>query len=430
MKQFVNKSVLMLSFVAIIFLISLNIFLTLRNNKTIEKNRLLQKQAEDIKVTVSQFAIVIIHNLDLGLRGYALFRKDKYLYPMQFALNDKDSLMIAVEYALGEQNYPLAEFRVLRDSMNAYAKFCLKMKDLFDRRQIGEFERLADLDKGYHVWMQYEAFATKVFEFENRVNDQAKERYQAAMRNNYIIQVVLLLVTVPTLLISGLHTYKRFAYEFRLRTVESEKAVLLSQQNERLEELVARRTEKIHDQNLKLQEQHDEITAQNEEIKAQNDELHSQREGLALQNEELIRSKKQQLELYTQNIAQKTEMIDRISAELELLKSKTFTDIEQVEKFNSILQYNILTEEDWENFKKVFEAVYPNFFAGLRYHFPEITASEMRLSALIRMNLTLKEAAGVLGISAESVKKSRYRLKRKLGLNEEDSLEEFISRMK
>jgi hypothetical protein len=394
-----------------------------------EENRLLQQRVEDIKVTVSQFAIVIIHNLDLGLRGYALFRKEKYLYPMRFALRDKDSLMLVVKRDLEEQKYPLQEFNMLRDSMNAYADFSVHLKDLFDRGEIAEFERLSDLDKGYHLWLQYEIFERNVYAFENKINDEAQARYDTAMRNNYLIQVFLLLVAIPTLLVSGIHTYKRFAYQARLRMLESEKATLLSEQKEHLEKVVRERTHEIQEQNHELQEQHKEIAGQNEEIKAQNDELVLQRETLSAQNQELKRAKKQQLELYTINILEKNEIIERISSELELLKDRSIPEAEQIEKFNAILQHSILTNDDWEAFKKTIEAVYPNFFASLRYRFTEITASELRLAALIKMNLTLREAANVLGISAESVKKSRYRLKKKFELKEEESLEEFIKRV-
>ncbi|HET9433765.1 MAG TPA: hypothetical protein VFO37_08415, partial [Chitinophagaceae bacterium] len=99
---------------------------------------------------------------------------------------------------------------------------------------------------------------------------------------------------------------------------------------------------------------------------------------------------------------------------------------EQVQNFSKVLHSTILTDDDWEQFKKAFESVYPNFFATLRFRFVDITAAELRLAALIKMNLSLKEAANTLGISADSVKKSRYRLKKKIVLSEEDSLEEFI----
>ena len=138
-----------------------------------------------------------------------------------------------------------------------------------------------------------------------------------------------------------------------------------------------------------------------------------------------MESKKQQLQLYSKNLLEKSDLVQKLSEEIESLKQKS-SDEEQVKNFSRVLNSTILTDEDWERFKKTFQEVYPNFFATLRFKFPEITASELRLSALIKMNLSLKEAASTLGISAESVKKSRYRLKKKIALREDESLEEFI----
>lgn len=414
------------SVVLISVLLLLNIALTRSNNRIIEENRNLQKQAESVKVTVSQFAIVIIHNLDLGLRSYALYNDEKYLYPLKFALEDKDSLMSRVEIVLSEQNYPMDEFYQLRDSINGYATLCVEMLRLVREEKWQEFYRLSDLDKGYLLWLQYERFNQKVVQFEDEVNARALARFEAAVRNNYLLQVLLLLICVPTLVIVGIQAGKKFLLQIRLKDAEQEKLELLSAQNKLLESTVAERTKEVQAKNLELQEQFQEITSQNEEIMAQNDELSRQRTELASQNELLAESKRHQLLVYKQSLLEKSEMINRITAELDTLRKTFQPDHEQIQKFNNILHATILTDEDWERFKKTFQEVYPNFFAFLRFRFPAITASELRLAALIKMNLSLKEAASTLGISASSVKKSRYRLKIRLGLKDEESLEEFI----
>ncbi|MBA4054854.1 MAG: hypothetical protein C0490_09095, partial [Marivirga sp.] len=357
------KSILAVTIIVITSLLILNVVATHYNNTIIEKNRQLQRQAEEIKVTVSQFAIVIIHNLDLGLRGYALFKDDKYLFPMKFALEDKDSILHVVEASLASQNYPLEEFYRLRDSINAYVVLTYELKELFDKNELDEFFRLGDQDKGYHLWLQYERFARKVYAFENSINAEARDKYQAALRNNYFIQIALLLISVPTLLFTAFHTHKKMAIEIELRESEEEKASILATQNIKLEEIVTIRTKEIQEQNRTLQIQHEEITAQNEEITSQNDELHRHREELAAQNVALMESKKQQLEIYTKRLIEKSEIIDRISVELELLKSKSNDEQDQVRKFSDILNSHILTDDDWEKFKRTFEEFYPNFFA-------------------------------------------------------------------
>ncbi len=228
------------------------------------------------------------------------------------------------------------------------------------------------------------------------------------------------------MLITAYHSHKKFIYEVQLRKAEEETAIYLMTQKEQLEQAVAERTKEIQNINRALQEQHQEISAQNEEITAQNDELNRHREELALQYQAVVASKKRQLEMFSQNLIEKSEIIDQLTHEIESLKRTHNSDSEQVKNFSKVLNSTILTDEDWEQFKKTFEEVYPNFFASLRYRFPDITASELRLSALIKLNLSLKEAANTLGISSESVKKSRYRLKKKIALQEEDSLEEFV----
>ncbi len=422
----IGISLIRIAVATITTLLVLHFILTRNNNEIIKHNRLLQQQAEQIKVTASQFAIIIIHNLDLGLRSYALFNEEKYLYPLNVAIKEKDSILNTMEQALKKQAYPLDEFYTLRDSVNSYADLNLKLLDLFRNNQLVEFRRLANQDRGYRLWLQYEKFAEKVYQFEDEIGSKAQMRYRKASQNNFLIQVILFFISVPTLVITAYLSHKKITYEIKLRRAEEEKAVYLLTQKEKLEQAVQERTKEIQDVNRLLQQQHEEISAQNEEISAQNDELNDHREELASQNKALHESKKQQLVMYSQILVEKSELISQLSDEIESLRKSHTDEDEQVKNFNKVLNSTILTEDDWEKFKKAFEEVYPNFFASLRYRFPDITAAELRLSALIKLNLTLKEAANTLGISSESVKKSRYRLKKKIALQEDDSLEEFI----
>lgn len=142
-----------------------------------------------------------------------------------------------------------------------------------------------------------------------------------------------------------------------------------------------------------------------------------------------LESKRQLLDFYTHNLREKSEMMDKVNEELETLKQKFVEEDTEIDKFNKILHAAILTDEDWENFKKAFEEVYPRFFAKLRYHYPDITVAELRLSALIKLKLSLKESASMLGISPESIKKSRYRLRKKFDLPEKETLEDFINKI-
>jgi tetratricopeptide (TPR) repeat protein len=139
--------------------------------------------------------------------------------------------------------------------------------------------------------------------------------------------------------------------------------------------------------------------------------------------------KKQRLDNYTQRLVEKSEMIRKVNEELDVLRNSLSREDIHIHKFNEVLNLQILTEEDWESFKVAFEGVHPGFFGKLRYHYPDITVSELRLAALIKLKLTLKESAAMLGISPESVKKSRYRLKKKLEVPDSENVDAFIIRL-
>ncbi len=74
----------------------------------------------------------------------------------------------------------------------------------------------------------------------------------------------------------------------------------------------------------------------------------------------------------------------------------------------------------------MFEELHEGFFYKLKQHFPDLGNAELKLCALLRLNMNMKESSRVLGISSDSVKTARSRLRKKLGLNTEDNLVDFL----
>ena len=77
-------------------------------------------------------------------------------------------------------------------------------------------------------------------------------------------------------------------------------------------------------------------------------------------------------------------------------------------------------------FKIYFEKVYPDYLLRLRNAYPSLTEAEERLFLFIKLKLTNKEASAILGISADSVKKTRTRLRKRLVLTDKADLDEFV----
>lgn len=136
-------------------------------------------------------------------------------------------------------------------------------------------------------------------------------------------------------------------------------------------------------------------------------------------------SAKEQLDMFRQNIIEKTNLIEKLQAQVEQKE----TTAEQFQILEELSQQTILTENDWERFKKLFEKIHPGFFIKLKQRSIDITVAEQRMAALTRLHLTAKQMASMLGISPISVHKTRQRLKQRLQLDGEVSLEEAISRI-
>jgi hypothetical protein len=132
---------------------------------------------------------------------------------------------------------------------------------------------------------------------------------------------------------------------------------------------------------------------------------------------------KEQLQLFTQNLIEKTSLVEKLEGQLN---NRTLS-IEQQELITSLSGQTILTEDDWEKFKSLFEKIYPGFFMKLKTSVNDITLSELRMAALVKLHLTTRQIATILGISPNSVNKTKQRLRQRLHVDAEKNIEDVIA---
>lgn len=135
--------------------------------------------------------------------------------------------------------------------------------------------------------------------------------------------------------------------------------------------------------------------------------------------------KTKELTTHALHLAKKNEVLNELKEKAEALKTNTGSD----QGYQSLIQtinFDLQDDNNWENFSKYFEEVHKGFNAKAQQKFPNITTNDLRLMALMKMNLTSKEIANILNISNDGIKKARYRLRKKLDLETKDSLEDFI----
>jgi DNA-binding CsgD family transcriptional regulator/ligand-binding sensor domain-containing protein len=169
--------------------------------------------------------------------------------------------------------------------------------------------------------------------------------------------------------------------------------------------------------------------------KTQKKEQHKQEEKekelITLKNEKLqseIEFKSRELANSTMVIIKKNEFLLDLKNTLVMQKSKLGERFP--EKYYTYLmkkiEENLESHDEWKVFETNFEQAHEEFMKKLKTTFPELTPKDIRLCAFLRMNLSSKEIAPLLGISVRGVENHRYRLRQKMNLEHDTNLIETI----
>lgn len=146
-------------------------------------------------------------------------------------------------------------------------------------------------------------------------------------------------------------------------------------------------------------------------------------------NTALLSDASTQLNYYIENMREKNKLIEQFKKEIEHLNTLPENDAmikEREEIAEQLRKYTILTDDHWNEFRGLFEKVQKGFFETLKQKYPDLTPAELRLLALLKLKLTRKEMATMLGIAPDSIKKTRQRIRRKINLQDDAELEDLV----
>lgn len=137
--------------------------------------------------------------------------------------------------------------------------------------------------------------------------------------------------------------------------------------------------------------------------------------------EQEVKNAREQIDGFTKHIIEKNKLIETLQQQI----GKTIYQAPE-EVAESLSQYTLFTDEEWEKFKLEFAKAYPEFLLTLRKQVEQVTPAEERLAALIYLRLNTQQIANTLGISKDSVMRSKRRLKKRLNLPDPVTVEEYI----
>lgn len=128
-------------------------------------------------------------------------------------------------------------------------------------------------------------------------------------------------------------------------------------------------------------------------------------------------------------LSNKNDVLQRISGITREYADAGRIPPDYVRNINEVIGSSIRNDDEWSRFKLHFEGVHPAFFTKLKEKSDELTENDLRLCAYLRIGMRAKEIAGMLAVSPASINTARYRLRKKLGLSKEDSLDDFIRKI-
>jgi tetratricopeptide (TPR) repeat protein len=259
-------------------------------------------------------------------------------------------------------------------------------------------------------------------QYEINKKNKEIEHLQNEKRTNIIITIAVVVVVI-LLIVLGISIISRQKMKIKAEQFLHEKNKQFFETQHKLSEAELK-SRMLEEENLKT-----EIRNRQLEKEKMNAEL----KGRQLEEENLkqeIEVKTKELSTHTLHIIQKNQLLEDLRGRLDVMSKDDKRDQKKpIRELIQQINQNFNNDKYWEEFRSTFEQIHHTFFENLRQHSGELTSSEIRLISLLKMNLNSNDIATMLGISQDSLRVARYRLRKKLNLDQGENLSTFLQGM-
>lgn len=189
-----------------------------------------------------------------------------------------------------------------------------------------------------------------------------------------------------------------------------------------------------HKERLVAEEKDNEMHRQEKEYEEERE--CRERQIMQLEKEKLehdLRHKSQEMANLMINFVRKNEMLAEMKEEIlrisSLLKGENTREGKaQLMKLAAKIDANIQSDDLLKRIGEQFDLIHNDFMKNLQAKHPDLSPNERMMCAYLKMNLSTKEIAPLLNISVRGVETVRYRIRKKFGLEREESLVDYLNR--
>lgn len=163
-----------------------------------------------------------------------------------------------------------------------------------------------------------------------------------------------------------------------------------------------------------------EVESNLTKLKLENKSLESR------QLKEVLNHKNQDLVDFAIAITRKQEFTNELLDKLDQISQTGESSPQDIKDLKNYIKFQLQVDSNLKVFQENIAKINHEFMAKLKERYPDLSPSEQQMCALLRLKLSTKEIATVKNISPASVKVMRHRLRKKMDLNSEINLSEFL----
>jgi tetratricopeptide (TPR) repeat protein len=160
------------------------------------------------------------------------------------------------------------------------------------------------------------------------------------------------------------------------------------------------------------------------------EQLEKEKENAAFEARGLVEKVREEARSLQAQIATTSVLLANKTEYLQQLQEKLYTsNNEDCRRFAKEIKSNIGDNDHWGEFIRNFNLLHQHTIDKITKKHPDLTPNEVKLTCFVLSGMNNKEIAGIFSVEPESVKKARYRLKKKLRLTEEESLRGYLEQL-
>lgn len=187
-------------------------------------------------------------------------------------------------------------------------------------------------------------------------------------------------------------------------------------------------------QKLRLRAEKDILVQQNQLYLSEKAMNELEMKTFAVANESLnlkLLAKRKEFMDIALNISEQINFLEKISSGINDAIKTTDNEerIQRLNRLSVIIKQKMSFSQEKKEFYTQIEEIHKDFHLKLKTSFPDLTNLEKRLAGLLRLNFSTKEISALLNISPKSVEVARYRLKKKMNIDKDKTLNNFIQNL-